>query len=171
MAGRLQPHVHSLIPDGPFVPVAGREELEFVALPAPSGEEVRTSTERIARRITERMRRLVEEEGELGTRLGDTALAMESSLLAAMRVPVPDAGLLFGDGDHESESVPESGSQRSEGGSITEGSGSADSPPCPGRRREPSRFPMEATRSPRSGPMWRGRPLPVWHPDPSSWAR
>jgi len=114
----VHPHFHSLIPDGLFVPVPGREGLEFVPLPAPSAEEVRTLTERIAARITKRVRKLVEEEGELGTRLGDTALAMESSLLAAMRVPVPDAGLLLGDGDHESESVPESGSgsPRSEGG-------------------------------------------------------
>lgn len=94
----LHPHVHSLLPDGLFVPVPGREELEFVALPAPSAEDVQRLTERIARRITERVRKLVEEEGEQGTRLEETTLAMESSLLAAMRVPVPDADLLFGAG-------------------------------------------------------------------------
>ncbi|MCA9755200.1 MAG: transposase [Candidatus Eisenbacteria bacterium] len=44
----LHPHFHSLIPDGLFVPVPGREELEFVPLPPPSAEEVRTLTERIA---------------------------------------------------------------------------------------------------------------------------
>ena len=74
-----------------------------VRLPAPSAEEVRTLTEKIAARITRRVRKLVEEEEAGGTRLEETALSLESSLLAAMRVPVPDARFLFGDGDHESE--------------------------------------------------------------------
>ena len=80
------------------MPVPGREELEFVPLPAPSAEEVETLTERVASRITRRVRRLVEEEEEEGTRLEETALSLESSLLAAMRVPVPDARFLFGRG-------------------------------------------------------------------------
>ena len=87
------------------MPVPGREELEFVPLPAPSAEEVAALTERVARRITKRVRKLVEEEEAEGTRLEETMLSLESSLLLAMRVPVPDARFLFGDGDHESEST------------------------------------------------------------------
>ena len=83
--------------------------MEFVPLPAPSAEEVRTLTERIAARITKRVRKLVEEEEAGGTRLEEAALSLDSSLLAAMRVPVPDWRLLFGDGDHESESTGSDG--------------------------------------------------------------
>lgn len=36
-------------------------------------------------------------------------LSLESSLLSAMRVPVPDARFVFGDGDHEGESAESDG--------------------------------------------------------------
>ncbi len=99
----LHPHFHTLIPDGLFVPVAGCEELEFVSLPPPNAEEVASLTERIARRITKRVRKLLEGEEERGSRLEETVLSMESSLLRSMRVPVADRAGLFDDADHESE--------------------------------------------------------------------
>ena len=109
----LHPHFHSVLPDGLFVPVRGREELEFEALPAPSAEEVVALTEKIARRITKRVRRLVEAEREEGRLLEETAQRLESTLLQSMRVPVPEARLLFGsESDHESEGSERSGPGR-----------------------------------------------------------
>ena len=42
--------------------LAGREELEFVPVPPPSAVEVVALTEKIAWRITKRVRKLMEEE-------------------------------------------------------------------------------------------------------------
>ncbi len=53
----LNPHVHSVVPDGLFVPHDGDGPLTFVPLPPPTDEEVLGLTARLAQRLTARFER------------------------------------------------------------------------------------------------------------------
>jgi hypothetical protein len=63
----LHPHFHTLVPDGLFAPRhpdtspdTEQAPLTFVALPAPTPEEIEVLTERIARRVTALIVRVVD---------------------------------------------------------------------------------------------------------------
>jgi hypothetical protein len=97
----LHPHIHSLLPDGLFVPGPG-ETLEFVELPPPTPEEVEALALKIARRLTRRIETRVAEEADLGTSgLEETAAAMQEALARSLRAPSPADQLAWADQDHQ----------------------------------------------------------------------
>jgi len=80
----LHPHVHSLVPDGLFVPAADGLPT-FVPLPAPTDEDVATPALKIARRLTAVVERLCDDIVETDALLEQTAAALRQAL--AVKAP------------------------------------------------------------------------------------
>jgi hypothetical protein len=90
----LNPHVHSLLPDGLFVPgVDGSATLTFVPLPEPTAEDIEVLTYKIARRLTAVVERLSADECETAAVLERTAAALREALAKAVEPPLPKSGL------------------------------------------------------------------------------
>jgi len=93
----LNPHLHSLLPDGLFVSDEddAESELTFVPLPTPTTEEIEELTLKVARRLTAVVERLCDDACATEGLLGETVGAMQDALSAAVRPPlsVPDLGL------------------------------------------------------------------------------
>jgi hypothetical protein len=87
-----QRYVHSLLPDGLFVPEA-EGTLTFVPLPEPTPADIETLTFRIARRLTAVVERLCADECETEAVLERTAAALRQALATAVEPPLPKAGL------------------------------------------------------------------------------
>ena len=81
------PHLHSIVPDGLFVPDSGTGSLAFVPLPAPTPEEIGCLTERIARRLTRLVERHVADEARTGALMEETVAALREALSTAVRTP------------------------------------------------------------------------------------
>ena len=96
----LHPHVHSLIPDGLFVP-GENETISFVLLPPPTDEEVESLLCKIAQRLTRQVGKLAQEEADFGGRLLETAAAMEEALAKSLRAPAPGDQLHWLEQDHQ----------------------------------------------------------------------
>jgi hypothetical protein len=75
------------VPDGLFVTEGGAGPLDFVALPAPTPEEIGRLTERIARRLTGVVERYVADEARSGALMEETVAALREALSAAVRTP------------------------------------------------------------------------------------
>jgi hypothetical protein len=88
----LHPHVHSLVPDGLFVP-ADDGLLTFVPLPPPTDEDVAALALKIARRLTAVVERHCADACETDALLEQTAAAMQQALTVAVRAPVVPAQL------------------------------------------------------------------------------
>jgi len=84
----LHPHVHSLVPDGLFVP-ASDGFLTFVPLPAPTDEEVAALALKVARRLTSVVERLCDDIFQTDALLEATASALQQALATAVKAPVP----------------------------------------------------------------------------------
>jgi hypothetical protein len=83
----LHPHIHSLVPDGLFVP--GRHDrLFFVPLPEPTTEDVEALLLKAARRLTAVVERLCADEFETQDLLGQTVASLQDALAAAVKPPV-----------------------------------------------------------------------------------
>ena len=88
----LHLHVHSLLPDGLFVP-ADDGLLTFVPLPPPTDEEVAALALKLARRLTTVIERRCDDACETDTLLEQTAAALQQALAVAVRAPVPPTQL------------------------------------------------------------------------------
>jgi len=103
----LNPHLHSLLPDGLFVPEGEEgERLAFVPLPAPTTAEVEELTGKIARRLTRLVERLLEDECETAAALERVVAALREALAAAVEPPLPRPGLGLPGVDLESPGTP-----------------------------------------------------------------
>jgi hypothetical protein len=60
----LNPHLHSLVPDGLFVPGGGEGMMRFVPLPPPTTADVETLATTVAARLTDRLAADAEEQGD-----------------------------------------------------------------------------------------------------------
>jgi hypothetical protein len=89
----LNPHVHSLLPDGLFVPDDDGATLTFVPLPEPTTADIEALTLRIARRLTAVVERLCGDECETQAVLERTAAALREALATAVLPPLPKPGL------------------------------------------------------------------------------
>ncbi len=93
----LHPHLHSVLPDGLFVPDQddAESELTFVPLPAPSTEEIEQLTLKVARRLTAVVERHCDDACETEGLLEQTVGAMQDALTAALKPPLsaPDLRL------------------------------------------------------------------------------
>lgn len=91
----LNPHLHSLLPDGLFVPDPddAESELTFVPLPAPTTEEIEQLTLKVARRLTAVVERHCDDACETEGLLEQTVGAMQDALAAALRPPLPEPDL------------------------------------------------------------------------------
>ena len=90
----LNPHLHSLVPDGLFVPDGdGDAPLAFVPLPAPTTVEIEALTWKIARRLTAVVERRCSDECETAAMLERTVAALQDTLARAVEPPLPDSGL------------------------------------------------------------------------------
>ena len=93
-AMNLNPHIHSLLPDGLFVPVDdGGATLTFVPLPEPTTPDIEALTFKIARRLTAVVERLCEDECETEAVFERTAAALREALATAVLPPLPKLGL------------------------------------------------------------------------------
>jgi hypothetical protein len=93
-AMNLNPHIHSLLPDGLFVPGDdGAGTLTFVPLPDPTPADIEALTFKIARRLTAVIERLGADEYETEAVLERTAAALRQALATAVEPPLPKAGL------------------------------------------------------------------------------
>ena len=89
----LNPHVHSLLPDGLFVPAdEGTSALTFVPLPAPTPADIEALTFRIARRLTDVVERFSADDAETQAVLESTAAALREALATALEPPLPRLG-------------------------------------------------------------------------------
>jgi len=84
----LHPHVHSLVPDGLFVPAADGL-LTFVPLPPPTDEEIEALALKIAHRLTAVVERRCDDAFETDALLEQTAAALQQALAVAVKAPVP----------------------------------------------------------------------------------
>ena len=106
-AMNLNPHVHSLLPDGLFVPgVEGSATLTFVPLPEPTPEDIEVLTYKIARRLTAVVERLSADECETAAVLERTAAALREALAKAVEPALPKSGLDLQGLDPEAVSAP-----------------------------------------------------------------
>jgi hypothetical protein len=113
-APNLNPHLHSLVPDGLFVPPGdgkrddgGRDGggdgeddgdadpgwLTFVPLPAPTSAEVEALTARLAHRLTGVVERLCADSDETAEILERTVTALREALAKAVEPPLPRPAL------------------------------------------------------------------------------
>jgi hypothetical protein len=93
-AMNLNPHIHSLLPDGLFVPGDdGAGTLTFVPLPDPTPADIEALTFKIARRLTAVIERLGADEYETEAVLERTAAALREALATAVEPPLPKPGL------------------------------------------------------------------------------
>jgi hypothetical protein len=103
----LHPHLHSLLPDGLFVPAGNDivpdapETLSFVPLPPPTDEEVESLLRKIAERLTRQIGKLAQEEADFGGPLLETAATMEEALAKSLRAPAPADQLDWLEQDHQ----------------------------------------------------------------------
>jgi hypothetical protein len=103
----LNPHVHSLLPDGLFVPgQQDSNELTFVPLPEPTTADIEALTLRIARRLTAVVERLCSDDCETQAVLERTAAALREALATAVEPPLPKLGLDLLGLDHTSFDAP-----------------------------------------------------------------
>lgn len=103
----LNPHVHSLLPDGLFVPGdEGGGRLAFVPLPEPTPADLEALTFRIARRLTAVIERHCADECETQAVLERTAAAIRQALATAVEPPLPRLGLELLGLDHTATSAP-----------------------------------------------------------------
>ena len=87
------PHAHSVVPDGLFVPTSepsGPGPLAFVPLPPPTDEEVALLTKRIARRLTALARRTLGEEGEQLVDDDEEHAVLRHDVASALAPPTSD---------------------------------------------------------------------------------
>jgi hypothetical protein len=96
----LHPHLHSLVPDGLFVPGPDKE-FEFVPLPPPTRDDIEALLRKIAQRLTRLVQSVADEEASFGARWEQTAAAMEEALARSLRAPAPADQLTFAEQDHE----------------------------------------------------------------------
>lgn len=82
----LHPHVHSLVPDGPFVPGADGA-YEFMPLPAPTQDDLEALTERVARRLTVLVERYGGDDDRTAALVEEMSAALRNALAAAVRSP------------------------------------------------------------------------------------
>jgi hypothetical protein len=78
----LHPHIHSLLPDGLFVP-ADEGLLTFIPLPPPTDEDVAALALKIARRLTTVIERRCDDACETDSLLEQTAAALQQALAVA----------------------------------------------------------------------------------------
>jgi len=83
----LNPHFHSLQPDGLFVPSSSSDAVEFVPLPPPTDEELTLLATRLAARLAEVARRHVDDEGLLMAAFSDEDKACHASAVEALVLP------------------------------------------------------------------------------------
>ncbi|MBC8423324.1 transposase, partial [bacterium] len=101
----LHPHVHSLVPDGLFVPGA-EDQLTFVPLPDPTTEQVEELTLKIARRLTGVVERQCADAFETDAMLEKTAVSLQEALAAAVKAPVSPSQLGLPGQDPEPPAKP-----------------------------------------------------------------
>ena len=100
-------HVHSLLPDGLFVPAEqGDESLPFVPLPEPTPADIDALTRKIAERLTAVVERLSADECDTDVELERTAAAIRQALATALEPPLPKLGLELLGLDHTATSAP-----------------------------------------------------------------
>jgi hypothetical protein len=93
-AMNINPHIHSLLPDGLFVPgQQDSNELTFVPLPEPTTADIEALTLRIARRLTAAVERQCSDDSETQAVLERTAAALRDALATAVEPPLPKLGL------------------------------------------------------------------------------
>jgi len=102
----LNPHVHSLLPDGLFVPGDEGGTLTFVPLPEPTSSDIEALTYRIAHRLTAVVERLCADECETQAVLERTAAALRCALATAVEPPLSKLGRELVDLDHTTTSAP-----------------------------------------------------------------
>ena len=103
----LNPHLHSLLPDGLFVPAEpGDEPLTFVPLPEPTPADIDALTRKIAERITAVVERLSADQSDTDAGLERTAAAIRQALATAIEPPLPRLGLELLGLDHAATSAP-----------------------------------------------------------------
>jgi hypothetical protein len=96
----LHPHLHSLVPDGLFVPGPDKG-FEFVPLPPPTRDDIEALLRKIAQRLTRLVQSVADEEASFGARWEQTAAAMVEALARSLRAPAPADQLTFAEQDHE----------------------------------------------------------------------
>jgi hypothetical protein len=86
----LNPHIHSLLPDGLFVLAEDdATTLTFVPLPAPTPADIEALTFKIARRLTTAVERLAVDDAPTQALLDNTAAALRDALARALVPPIP----------------------------------------------------------------------------------
>ena len=98
----LHPHLHSILPDGLFVP-GPQGRLTFTPLPAPTTAEVEELALKVARRISRIVVDLHGEEDSPRWSEDPSLAALQQALAATVRPPVPEIGL---EGGVEMEAKP-----------------------------------------------------------------
>jgi hypothetical protein len=89
----LNPHVHSLLPDGLFVPGAQSSgTLAFVPLPEPTQADIEALTFKIAHRLTAAVEKLCADDDQTEAVLERTAAALRQALATALEPPLPKLG-------------------------------------------------------------------------------
>ncbi len=103
----LNPHLHSLIPDGLFVPGESEgEPLGFVPLPTPTHEEIEALTWRIARRLTRVIERLCADAFATEELFERTVASLRQALARSVEAPLPRAGVGLEDARPEPPQTP-----------------------------------------------------------------
>jgi hypothetical protein len=82
----LHPHIHSILPDGLFVPTS-TDSLEFVRLPAPTEAELAVLAERVARRLTCLVERHAADDDRTSALFEETVASLRAALASSVQTP------------------------------------------------------------------------------------